>query len=62
MLTIESINKQIADKKALLDQVKGTDTEVYTRIVGYYRATRNFNLGQEAQRKQRKGFKIKDEK
>ncbi len=56
MTPLESITKQIAAKKLQLANVKGTETEVYTRIVGYYRQVKNFNKGQDAQRKQRKYF------
>ncbi|MDD5353116.1 MAG: hypothetical protein PHS93_08160 [Candidatus Omnitrophica bacterium] len=56
MTQLQSIEKQIADKKTKLENVKGTETEVYTRIVGYYRQVKNFNKGQDAQRKQRKYF------
>jgi len=58
MTALESIDKQIADKREQLENVKGMETEVYTRIVGYYRQVKNFNKGQDAQRKQRKYFKI----
>ena len=58
MIALETINKQIADKKVQFENVKCTETEVYTRIVGYYRPVRNFNPGQDAQRKKRIYFKI----
>jgi len=58
MTALQSINKQIAEKKVQLENIKGTETEVYTRIVGYYRPVRNFNPGQDAQRKKRIYFKI----
>jgi len=56
MTQIESINKQIADKKVQLANVKGTETEVYTRIVGYYRQVKNWNNGKRAELKIRKPF------
>jgi ribonucleoside-triphosphate reductase len=62
MIALQSIDKQIAEKKAQLENIKGTETEVYTRIVGYYRQVKNFNKGQDAQRKQRKYFKIEGER
>ena len=43
--TIEAIEKEIAETKAELEDVHGTETEVYARIVGYYRAVKNWNKG-----------------
>jgi len=43
--SVESINQEIQELKASLNQVKGTKTEVYTRIVGYYRSVKNWNKG-----------------
>ncbi|MBN2532273.1 MAG: hypothetical protein JXB88_05250 [Spirochaetales bacterium] len=45
MRTIDDINKQITTLKDKLDLVQGTQTEVYTRIVGYYRSIKNWNKG-----------------
>jgi ribonucleoside-triphosphate reductase len=60
METIKSIDKQIADKRKQLENAKGSECEVYTRIVGYYRSTKNFNNGQDAQRRQRKVYNINE--
>ena len=43
--TLEQIEKEIADVKKELENVHGTETEVYARIVGYYRAIKNWNKG-----------------
>ena len=45
MKTVETIEKEIRTLKDKLQTVKGTETEVYTRIVGYYRSVRNWNKG-----------------
>ena len=45
MKTVEEINKEIKTLEEKLHHVKGTETEVYTRIVGYYRSIKNWNLG-----------------
>ena len=45
MRTLEEIESEIAETKAALADVHGTETEVYSRIVGYYRAVRNWNRG-----------------
>lgn len=56
MDTIESIDKKIDSLKESLNSVQGTETEVYTRIVGYYRAVKNWNLGKKEEYKVRKTF------
>lgn len=38
-------NTKLAELKASLMAVEGTPTEVYSRIVGYYRSVRNWNAG-----------------
>ena len=43
--TLEQIEKEIAETKAALENVHGSETEVYARIVGYYRSVRNWNKG-----------------
>lgn len=45
MRTIEEINADIAKVKSELADVHGSTTEVYARIVGYYRSVRNWNKG-----------------
>ncbi len=43
--TLAEIEAEIAAVKEELNDVHGTETEVYARIVGYYRAVRNWNKG-----------------
>jgi len=43
--SIETIEREIAEAKAEMENVRGTETEVYTRIVGYYRSLSNWNKG-----------------
>ena len=45
MRTIEQVEKEIEETKAALKDVHGTETEVYARIVGYYRAVKHWNKG-----------------
>ncbi len=45
MKTLEMIETELAGLRKQLDEVRGTETEVYTRIVGYYRSLRNWNKG-----------------
>lgn len=54
--TLEAIDAEIAETKAALKDVHGTQTEVYARIVGYYRAVRNWNKGKRDEFDQRKMF------
>ncbi|MGP1415252.1 MAG: anaerobic ribonucleoside-triphosphate reductase [Treponema sp.] len=45
MRTLEQVNADIEKVKSALTNVKGSETEVYARIVGYYRSVRNWNKG-----------------
>ena len=54
--TVEIIDKEIAECKEELANVTGRETEVYTRIVGYYRAVKNWNKGKKSEFKQRVCF------
>ncbi len=60
MRTLEQIEKEIAETKAGLEDVHGTETEVYSRIVGYYRAVRNWNKGKQDEFGQRKMFSLEN--
>lgn len=59
--SLEAIEKEIARTKAELENVHGTETEVYARIVGYYRSVKNWNQGKRDEYSNRKLFVI-DEK
>lgn len=56
MRTVAEIDADIAKAKAELQDVHGTTTEVYARIVGYYRSVRNWNRGKREEYKHRKLF------
>lgn len=60
MRTIAEIDADIAKVKAEMQDVRGTGTEVYARIVGYYRSVRNWNRGKREEYNHRKLF-IADE-
>jgi len=45
MRAIAEIDKEIRELEEQLEQVEGRPTEVYSRIVGYYRSLRNWNRG-----------------
>jgi len=56
MRTLEEVEKEIAETKAELKDVHGTETEVYARIVGYYRAVKHWNNGKKDEFNIRKMF------
>lgn len=41
----KKVEARIAELRGELGEVEGTPTEVYSRIVGYYRSVRNWNAG-----------------
>ncbi len=54
--TVSQIDAEIAQAEADLKNVRGTETEVYARIVGYYRSVRNWNKGKRDEYDLRKQF------
>jgi len=60
--TLAEIDKEIAETKMELQNVHGTETEVYARIVGYYRAVKHWNKGKRDEFDQRKMFTLEDSK
>jgi ribonucleoside-triphosphate reductase len=53
---MESKEARLAQLKADLLTVEGTPTEVYSRIVGYYRSVRNWNAGKREEFGKRREF------
>ena len=53
---LATVEAEIAQVKEDLANVKGTETEVYARIVGYYRSVRNWNKGKRDEYHHRKQF------
>ncbi len=45
MKTIEEIDEKLNELRKELAAAKGLETEVYSRIVGYYRSVKNWNKG-----------------
>jgi anaerobic ribonucleoside-triphosphate reductase len=62
METIEQLQEKIDNLKIELEKVKGTETEVYDRIVGYYRAITNWNPGKREEQKQKIRYILKGSK
>lgn len=58
MRTLEQVEEEIRKTEVQLRNVQGTETEVYARIVGYYRAVRNWNNGKQDEFNHRKLFKV----
>ncbi len=56
MRTIEEIDREIERLRRELEAVEGTPTEVYTRIVGYYRSVKAWNRGKREEFRHRKTF------
>lgn len=52
----KAIEARIAELRGELARVEGTPTEVYSRIVGYYRSVRNWNAGKREEYGQRLVF------
>lgn len=56
MRAIAEIDADITAAREELANVRGTTTEVYARIVGYYRSVRNWNKGKREEYNHRKLF------
>lgn len=62
MRTREAIDADIAAAQSELQNVHGSATEVYARIVGYYRSVRNWNKGKREEFSERKMFEHENPK
>ncbi len=58
--TVQDIDREIAALEAKYNEVEGTQTEVYTRIVGYFRSVANWNKGKREEYNYRKTFELND--
>ena len=61
MRNLEVIEKDLATARETLSSVQGTPAEVYSRIVGYYRSVRNWNLGKREEYGERRLYRINDD-
>lgn len=52
------IEQEIAALKQQMKEVKGTKTEVYSRVCGYLRPTASWNKGKKEEFTQRKTFRV----
>ena len=53
---LEQLDRRITELKKEMERVEGTPTEVYARIVGYYRPVSNWNKGKREEFDLRKHF------
>ncbi|MDR2247460.1 MAG: hypothetical protein LBE17_12460 [Treponema sp.] len=56
MRNLEDIERELEAARKDLSQAEGTQAEVYSRIVGYYRSVRNWNRGKREEYGERKPF------
>ena len=61
MRNLEAIESDLAAARETLLSVEGTPTEVYSRIVGYYRSVRNWNRGKREEYGERLLYHISNE-
>ncbi len=59
-MTKEEIKRKIKELEEKEKNVKGTDCEVYTRIVGYLRPVNQFNDGKQQEFAERKEFRVEE--
>ena len=55
-MSVQEIDTRIGELTQELNQVHGRKTEVYSRIVGYYRAVSNWNRGKREEYRHRKTY------
>ncbi|HQG40330.1 MAG TPA: anaerobic ribonucleoside-triphosphate reductase [Spirochaetales bacterium] len=55
------LEQKLAQLKKMLDSVEGSQTEVYSRIVGYYRSVKNWNAGKRHEYTRRKMYNLNAE-
>jgi len=58
MRNLEVIEKDLTAAREALSSVEGTPAEVYSRIVGYYRSVRNWNLGKREEYGERRLYQL----
>ncbi|MDR0760851.1 MAG: hypothetical protein LBF74_12230 [Treponema sp.] len=61
MRNLKDIEGDLEAARKALSLVEGTQAEVYSRIVGYYRSVRNWNRGKREEYGERKPFRLPSE-
>jgi anaerobic ribonucleoside-triphosphate reductase len=55
---VKAIMDRILELEKQLKDVKGTECEVYSRVCGFYRPTKAFNEGKQAEFKDRVPYEV----
>ena len=58
MRQLAELEREIEEKKRQIESARGSETEIYTRIVGYYRSLKNWNRGKREEFTERKTFDV----
>lgn len=58
-MLVHELERQIAAKERELQAVQGRETEIYTRIVGYYRSLKNWNRGKKEEYRLRRTYDVR---
>jgi ribonucleoside-triphosphate reductase len=61
MRSVQEIDQELEVLRSRLTTVQGTETEIYTRIVGYYRSLKNWNKGKREEYDHRRTFDAGDQ-
>jgi hypothetical protein len=60
MNSLNEIELEIKRLEEKLHRIKSRKTEVYSRIVGYYRSVSNWNQGKRAEFDERRAFEVRE--
>ncbi len=55
---VDKIKEKIKKLEEEYANVRGTECEVYSRVVGYYRPVKNWNVGKRKEFEERKVFEV----
>lgn len=58
MRTLEAIEQDLAARREELETIEGRPTEIYSRIVGYYRSLKNWNHGKREEFRHRTTYEV----
>lgn len=58
MRTLQDVERDLAERRKELETVSGRETEIYSRIVGYYRSLKNWNHGKREEFRHRTTYEV----
>lgn len=58
MRTVQDVERELAERRKELEHVTGQETEIYSRIVGYYRSLKNWNHGKREEFRHRTTYEV----